>query len=73
MVLEGTSGKTYVGRWHEQTAKGVVMHDVATHDPAAGQTREDFIAQTLKFGVKPEQRTLVIGEELRSVKRLAEF
>jgi hypothetical protein len=73
VVLEGTSGKTYVGRWHEQTVKGVVMHDVATHDPAGGQTREDFIARTLKFGVKPEQRTLVVGEEIRSVKRLAEL
>ena len=73
VVLEGASGKTYIGRWHERTAKGVVMHDAAIHDPAGGQGREEFVARTLKFGVKPEHRTLVVNEEIRSVKKLAEF
>jgi len=73
VVLEGASGKTYVGRWHEQVEKGVVLHDVATHDPAGGQTREDFLARTLKFGVRPEQKTVVVAEELVSVKKLAEI
>lgn len=73
VVVEGTSGKTYVGRWHEQVEKGIVMHDVATHDPVSDQSREDFLARTLKFGVKPEHRTLVVAEEVRSVKKLAEI
>jgi hypothetical protein len=73
VVLEGASGKTYVGRWHEQTAKGVVMHDVATHDPAGGQPQSDFLARTLKFGVRPEERTLVVSEEIRSVRKLADL
>ena len=73
VVLEGASGKTYVGRWHEQVEKGVVLHDVATHDPADGHTREDFLARTLKFGVRPEQKTVIVAEELISVRKLAEF
>lgn len=73
VVLEAASGKTYVGRWHEQVEKGVVLHDVATHDPAGGQSREDFLARTLKFGVKPEQRTVVVSEQLLSVRKLAEI
>lgn len=73
VVLEGASGITYVGRWHEQVEKGVVLHDVATHDPAAGQTRAEFLARTLKFGVKPEQKTVVVSEEIRSIKKLAEL
>ena len=73
VVLEGASGKTYVGRWHEQVEKGVVLHDVATHDPADGQSREDFLARTVKFGVRPEQKTIVVSEELVSVKKLAEI
>lgn len=73
VVLEGASGKTYVGRWHEQTAKGVVLHDVATHDPAGGQTRDDFLARTIKFGVKPVQKTAVVSEQLVSVRKLAEI
>ncbi len=73
VVLEGASGRTYVGRWHEQGEKGVVLHDVATHDPAAEQSREDFLARTLKFGVRPEQKTVVVSEDLVSVKKLAEL
>ena len=73
VVLEGASGRTYVGRWHERGERGVVLHDVATHDPAGGQSREDFLARTLKFGVRPEQKTVVVSEELRSVRRRAEL
>jgi hypothetical protein len=73
VVLEGASGKTYVGRWHEQVEKGVVLHDVATHDPAGDQSRADFLARTLKFGVRPEQKTVMVSEELVSVKKLAEI
>jgi hypothetical protein len=73
VVLEGASGKTYIGRWHEQVERGVVLHDVATHDPVGGQSRDDFLARTLKFGVRPEHRTLVVSEELTSVKRLTEL
>lgn len=73
VVIEGASGRTYVGRWHERGERGVVLHDVATHDPAGGQSREDFLARTLKFGVRPEQKTVVVSEELRSVRRLAEL
>jgi hypothetical protein len=73
VVLEGASGKTYVGRWHEKVEKGVVLHDVATHDPATGQTRDDFLARTLKFGVRPELKTVVVAEELVSVRKLAEI
>lgn len=73
VVLEGVSGRTYVGRWHEQAERGVVMHDVATHDPANGQSREDFLARALKFGVRPEEKTVVVSEEIRSIRKLAEL
>lgn len=73
VVIEGASGKTYVGRWHEQAERGVVLHDVAVHDPAGEQTRKDFLARTLKFGVRPEQKTVVVTEALVSVRKLAEI
>lgn len=73
VVLESSSGRTYVGRWHERTAKGIVLHDVASHDPASDQTRADFLARTQKFGVRPEQRTLIVTEEVRTVRRLADL
>ena len=73
VVLEAASGRTYVGRWHEQGEKGIVLHDVAVHDPAAGQSQADFLSRTVKFGVRPEQRTLVVSEAVRSVRKLADL
>ena len=73
VVLESASGRTYVGRWHEQVEKGVVLHDVATHDPNGGLSREEFLARTIKFGVRPDQKTVVVSEELVSVRKLAEI
>ena len=55
------------------TTPRLVGFTVLWHDPAGGQSREDFLARTLKFGVRPEQKTVVVSEELRSVRRLAEL
>jgi len=73
VVLETASGRMYVGRWHESTPKGVVLHDVASHDLSDGQSRQDFLARTLKFGVRPELRTVVVTDEVRSVRKLADL
>jgi hypothetical protein len=73
VVLEATSGRIYVGRWHERAEKGIVLHDVAVHDPSAAQSRADFLARTAKFGVRPDQRTLVVTEAVRSVQKLADL
>lgn len=63
---------TYIGRYHEETPKGILLHDVAEHHD--GGTRRDFIARTLKFGVKATHRHLVVptGEVTRLV-RLVEW
>jgi len=73
VVLEGASGRIYVGRWHEQTTKGIVLHDVATHEPGAAISQAEFLARTLKFGVRPEERTLVVAETISSVRKLADL
>jgi len=73
VVLETANGRTVIGRWHERVEKGVVLHDAATNEPGAQQTRDDFVARSLKFGVKPEHRTLVVSDEIVSVRKLAEL
>jgi hypothetical protein len=74
VVVTGRSGRTYVGRYHERTPRGTLLHDVGVHDPAGGQSREDYLARTLKFGVKPDQKDLVLpDDELGEIRRLAEF
>ncbi|MFZ5624324.1 MAG: hypothetical protein ACOY71_07815 [Gemmatimonadota bacterium] len=73
VVLDGASGKTYVGRYHERTSGGLLLHDVAVHDPASGVSREEFLRRTHKFGVRAEHKNLVVPEvEVREITRLAD-
>ncbi len=68
VVVNGTSGRTYVGRWHERQPRGVVMRDVAILEP--GQDGEAWLAKLAKFGVPPEHRMLVVpDEEMGAVRR----
>jgi hypothetical protein len=74
VVVSGRSGRTYVGRYHEAVERGILLHDVGTHDPAAGSSREEYLARTLKFGVRADQKHLVIPhDEVEKVRRLAEL
>lgn len=74
MLVEGASGKCYVGRYHERTERGTLFHDVAVHDPATSpHSRDEFLARTAKFGVRAEHRYLVLPDtEVRTIRRLAE-
>ena len=74
MVLDGVSGRTYVGRYHERTDTGLLLHDVGVHDPAGGMTREEYLKRTLKFGIRADQKHLVVPhDEVANLKRLAEL
>lgn len=74
VVVSGRSGRTYIGRFHERTDRGTLLHDVGVHDPAGGTSRDAYIARTLKFGVKADQRHVVLpDDEIEAIRRLAEF
>ena len=75
VAVEGASGRLYVGRYHERTARGVVLHDLAVHDPASeALARPEWIARLRKFGIPVEQRTSVIPEdEARVLVRFTEY
>jgi len=75
VAVEGASGRLYVGRYHERTDRGVVLHDVAVHDPAAETVaRTEWIARIRKFGIPVERRTAVIpAEEAADITRLTEY
>ena len=74
VVVRGRSGRTYVGRYHERTPKGTLLHDAGVHDPTSGQSLDDYLKRTLKFGVKAEQKNLVLpDEEIEEIRKLAEF
>jgi hypothetical protein len=61
VVVETSDQSLYVGRFHEETERGVVLHDVAVHRPGEDPlSRSDFVSRTLKFGVRAQHRHLVI-------------
>lgn len=60
VVLEGHDGRTFVGRYHEATPRGVVLHDVAVFEPAPDADRNVWLKRQLKFGVQATHRTMVV-------------
>ncbi len=75
VVLETTGEALYVGRYHEETPSGVLLHDVAEHRPVpGGASREEFLRKTLKFGVHPTHRHLVVPTaQVGRISRLVEW
>ncbi len=61
VALTGMSGRTYVGRWHERTARGVVMHDVAIHQPGVDPLPlSAWLDRQRKFGIAATERHLLV-------------
>lgn len=75
VVVRGTSGKTYLGRFHETTERGLAMRDLAVHDPATAEHNLDaWLERARKFGVPVGQRLVVVPrEEIEEVERFSEW
>ena len=73
VVLEAADEVLYVGRYHEETPRGVLLHDVAEHR-GSGEAREDFIRRTLKFGVRAQHPHMIVpAADVRRVVRLVDW
>ncbi|HLS48300.1 MAG TPA: hypothetical protein VK012_07250 [Gemmatimonadales bacterium] len=74
VIVEGKSGRAYVGRYHERGPRGVVLHDVGIHDPStAAEPRDAWIARLLKFGIRTDEKTVIVpDDEAGEVRRLVE-
>ena len=75
VVVELQAGGLYVGRYHEETPSGLLLHDAAQFTPGpAAVTPAEFVAGMLKFGVRADHRHVVVpGAEVRQVTRLVEW
>ena len=75
VVVELAAGGLYVGRYHEETPAGLLLHDAAQFSPGGSTpTPAEFVARMLKFGVRADHRHVVIpGAEVRQVTRLVEW
>jgi len=73
VVVETASGVTLVGRFDTEDAEGIHLLNVARHDPATSdQAVGEFLARTKKFGVRVEDRQLVLPSgEVRLIRPLA--
>jgi hypothetical protein len=75
VVVETTGETMYIGRYHEQTPAGVLLHDVSEYRPSAeGPTPREFIERALKYGVRAQREHIVVpSPEVRSITRLREW
>lgn len=61
MVVETTGPLLYVGRFDREDQEGVYLIGASIFDPGAtDQTREDFLARTVKFGVRVDRPHLIV-------------
>ncbi|MEO8635079.1 MAG: hypothetical protein ABI587_07370 [Gemmatimonadales bacterium] len=75
VVVELGTGELYVGRYHEETPAGLLLHDAAQFTPGASATTSaEFVARMLKFGVRTDHQHVVVpGAAVRRVTRLVEW
>ena len=74
VVVETTGSRTYVGRYDRKDELGVHVLDVGIHDPDRDQiSRDDFIGKSIKFGIRSEQKHVIIPPtEVARIRRLSE-
>ena len=73
VVLETRGARTYVGRFDSQDESGVHLLDVGVHEGGEQQSREEYLKRTLKFGVRAEQKhVLVPASQVVGITRLAD-
>ena len=60
VVLETRESRTYVGRYDSEDAAGVHLLDVGVHEPETGLSREEYIRKSARFGVRSDQKHLVV-------------
>ena len=75
VVVEGASGRLWVGRYHETNERGVVLHDVAIHDPATvAEPRATWIERLRRFGIRVDERFVLLPlREAGPITRLTEW
>ncbi len=77
VVVETTAGVTYVARFDREDERGGGVHllNVAIHDPAtADRPLDEFLARTLKFGVRAERKHLLLSSDgILRIRSLAEL
>ena len=65
VVLTTTDARLFVGRFDRQDEAGVHLIGVSVFDPeGAGGTSKEFLARTVKYGVRVDRPHLVVAPSL---------
>ena len=74
VIVETTGSRTYLGRYDRADELGVHILDVGIHDSARDQiSRDDFIGKSIKFGIRSEQKHVIIPPtEVARIRRFSE-
>jgi hypothetical protein len=74
VVVDTTGEEIFVGRCHDVTPRGVILHDVDVHrDGEGGRSKEDYVRRAAQFGVwKKYDHLIVPNDEVASIRRLGE-
>lgn len=74
VLVTCVDGRRYVGRYHETTPRGVLLHDVAAFEQSGGMAFEEWIGRQWKFGVHVAHKHVVVPtDEIRELARFSEL
>jgi hypothetical protein len=74
-VVVDTSGpKVYIGRYHSENDRGVLLNDADVRELNDGTTKEEYLARSAKYGVfKNTDRVRVPRADVISIRRLIDY
>jgi hypothetical protein len=73
VVVETNGSRTYVGRYDSEDEQGVHMLDVGIHEETAGESKDEYIKRSAKFGIRSDHKHLIVpAGEVARVTRLGE-
>jgi hypothetical protein len=74
VVVETGSRLTYIGRFDSEDVAGVHLLDVAVHDAAEGESKDDYVRRSARFGIRAERKHLVVPrQEIERIIRLGDI
>lgn len=74
VVVETHGARVYIGRCHEEKPEGILLLDVDYNEAKTEEERRAYLDKAARFGVwKKEAQVLVPQEDVKAVRRLAEY
>ena len=74
VVVETRGSLTYVGRYDSEDERGVHLLDVGVHDNADATSRDEFLQQVARYGIRTQHRHIIVAaDQVARITRLADI